>query len=323
MTLLKKAWLLVLVAALAGFIAGWLVPSPGTSGGPLGWEVYEEGEYAFINPLLSCGEGSFNHLGNDESADLEARLSTMVAGLTSQGKITDAGIYFRELNGGPWVGVNHDTMFSPGSLLKVPLAISVFQLSESDPGLLSRNVVFEGGASPAEQHFAGEALEAGATYTVEELVRRALVYSDNTSALLLAEIIGIDEVKESYERLGVKVPTTGQDYSTSVRTYASFFRILYNATYLDRHNSERLLSYLSESTFDSGLVAGLPEGTKVAHKFGERSVAGETTVQLHDCGIVYHPKQPYLICVMMRGRDFDAIAGSIADISKLVYDHVE
>lgn len=322
MSPLKKRWMIGLLALVVGFTMGavnpfHLHPREGS------WEVYEEGKYEFINPLLSCGEGSFNHLGNDESMRLESRLETMIAGMKTQGKISDAGVYFRELNGGPWLGVNYDAEFAPGSLLKVPLAISVYQLSEGDPDLLSREITFEGAIATAEQHFAGEPLTEGATYSVEELVRRALVYSDNTSALLLAQIIGIGEVEESYKRLGVTVPTSGQDYSTSVRTYASFFRILYNATYLDRKNSERLLSYLSESTFENGLVAGLPPGTKIAHKFGERAVTGEPLVQLHDCGIVYHPKQPYLLCVMMRGRDFDTIAGAIADISKLVYDHVE
>ncbi len=322
MRLLRQPWVIALVALAVGFGAGVFAPFQIDERNG-GWEVYEKGSYEFISPLLSCGEGSFNHLGNDETVVLEEQLQTLVAGMKAQQQISDAGIYFRELNGGPWVGVNHDAQFSPGSLLKVPLAISVYQLSESDPGLLSREAAYEGEAVTAEQYFKDETLLANEPYTVEELVRRAIVYSDNTAAVLLAEVIGLDEVKESYERLGVSVPAAGQDYSTSVRTYASFFRILYNATYLDRINSEKLLSHLAESKFNDGLVAGLPAGTKVAHKFGERSLAGEDSVQLHDCGIVYHPKQPYLLCIMMRGTSFDALASSIASISRFVYESID
>ena len=43
---------------------------------------------------------------------------------------------------------------------------------------------------------------------------------------------------------------------------------------------------LSTSDFSDGLVAGVPVGTVVSHKFGERHFVGDADVeQLHDCGI--------------------------------------
>jgi hypothetical protein len=148
-----------------------------------------------------------------------------------------------------------------------------------------------------------------------------LVHSDNNAAYLLADLVGMKSLDDSYSRLGIESPTSGQDYATNVRSYASFFRVLYTATYLDRKNSEHLLSILADSAFTQGIVAGVPEGVVVSHKFGERSLTGSTQAQLHDCGIVYVPGNPYLLCVMLRGNDFDVLARSIAEISSLVYTY--
>jgi hypothetical protein len=74
-----------------------------------------------------------------------------------------------------------------------------------------------------------------------------------------------------------------------------------------------------ESTFTQGIVAGVPAGTRVSHKFGEFS-AGTNLKQLHDCGIVYKPAHPYILCVMTQGNDFNNLAATIAKISKTVWD---
>ncbi len=76
------------------------------------------------------------------------------------------------------------------------------------------------------------------------------------------------------------------------------------------------------------VVAGVPSTVDVAHKFGERTtLASDTesteTKQLHDCGIVYFPENPYLLCVMTRGTDFKVLEGIISDISRMVYEEVD
>ncbi len=102
----------------------------------------------------------------------------------------------------------------------------------------------------------------------------------------------------------------------------SFFRILYNATYLDRIASEQILEILTKTTFSEGIVAGVPESTRVAHKFGSRELVDQSgSRQLHDCGIVY-AKNPYILCVMTQGRDFTALANFIKDVSAVTYNAV-
>lgn len=324
MEVLKNRWLIGVIALALGFFLGLLPSSPSL---PLSFDEKPQWEldhpYRFINPLLACGEGEFNHLGNDETKKLEETLSSLTDRLKSEGKITEAGIYFRQLKGGPWVGVNYEAQFGPGSLLKVPLAMSIFEAAETKPELLGEQIYFEGGDSGADEYYVSDTIKAGSTYTVLELIRAALVHSDNNAALLLAHVVGNEHVLESYSRLGIETPTFGKDYLTTVHNYASFFRILYNGTYLSHEYSEQLLSILAESTFTKGIVAGVPKGIPVAHKFGERAFTGDSSVQLHDCGIIYKPGNPYLLCIMMRGTNFDTIASAIAEVSRSVSDRVK
>ena len=56
----------------------------------------------------------------------------------------------------------------------------------------------------------------------------------------------------------------------------------------------------------------------------------ETTVdgpsqqgELHDCGIVYYPNQPYLLCVMTKSKSVDItpVERTIAQISSIAYQY--
>lgn len=281
------------------------------------------GQYRFVSPLLSCGEVKMDDLDGGEQVKLETDLTDFINTEKSNGNAVTIGVYFRQLKGGPWLGVNYEKEFTPGSLLKVPLAMALYNAKEVRPGFLEQQVLYEGPNIPENQYFKDETIQPGTTYTVQALIEDMLTKSDNNAAILLTKVLSEQEFFDTYNKLGIAEPSFGQDYVTTVRYYASFFRVLYNATYLSATDSERLLEILTHTTFTKGLVAGVPPSVPVAHKFGERSLEGSALVQLHDCGIVYHPTRPYLLCVMTQGRDFDTLARVIKDISEIVYTHVD
>ncbi len=277
--------------------------------------------YSFVNPLLACGEDTSSLL-NDRVRELEQKTFALIQRKKASSEVNEVAVYFRQFGSGPWFGISEDTRFVPGSLLKVPLAMSIYRLAEDNPALLQQKILYEGGSTSAVEHYTSKTITPGSTYSVLELVNATLQYSDNNAALLLTQLIPQTELNNSYSRLGITVPVSGADYDMTVRTYASFFRILYNTSYIGRHYSEAMLKTLSEATFVDGLVAGVPAGVAVAHKFGERSY-GSGLVQLHDCGVVYKPGKPYLLCVMTRGTEFEKLAAIIKDISALVYEYAE
>jgi hypothetical protein len=62
--------------------------------------------------------------------------------------------------------------------------------------------------------------------------------------------------------------------------------------------------------YNDGLKAGIPANIELAHKFGERGIIGmngREQKQLHDCGIIYYPKHPYILCIMTRGYERDKL----------------
>lgn len=167
-------------------------------------------------------------------------------------------------------------------------------------------------------------------YTIEELTKMMLVYSDNISYKMIVEYLnskpgGTERILEVFQEIGMIDPRDELETSVSTRGYASLFRLLYNSSYLSKEHSEQILSWLNESMFDAGLVAGVPRGLATAHKFGERfDTQGEHKwKQLQDCGIVYYPENPYELCIMVRGQDWKVLSATIEKASRMVYTEVE
>jgi beta-lactamase class A len=277
-------------------------------------------QYKFIDPLLFCQDQNINTQGAN---DIRQAVSDYIDQQKSNGNLSDAAFYFRDLNGGPRAVVNTDFRSIPSSLLKVPVAISAYEHAESHPGFLDTKVPFtkNSGTDMGEFFQPAERISAGSSYSVTELIRYMLADSDNEALFLLGNLLDQNELADSYTHLGITTPSSGNrsGYTLDVSTYASFFRTLYNSTYLSRADSEKVLSVLAQSSFNQGLAAGIPRNIVIAHKFGEAS-SPDGAKQLHDCGIVYKPKQPYLICVMTKGTDFSSLAGVISHISEMVYD---
>jgi hypothetical protein len=64
----------------------------------------------------------------------------------------------------------------------------------------------------------------------------------------------------------------------------------------------------------------IPKEIQVAHKFGVYE--SDSYKFLHDCGIVYHPKNPYFLCIMTKDLGMEKSKELIPEISKDVYDYI-
>jgi beta-lactamase class A len=275
----------------------------------------------YLNPRLK-GEG-IKSFSNKFASDLKNSINEYISKVKiDTPAVKHVSVYFRDLNAGLVFGINEQEEFIPGSLLKLPLMISVFKKSESNASFLDQSFLFNGGAVENKQFYKpSNPIEVGKVYSVGELIEHAIIFSDNNAALLLKELVDENDFVSIYEELGIKVPKNA-GYTLTVQTYASFFRILYNASFLNKHNSGKALQMLSEAEFSDGLVSGVPSEIKVAHKFGERLSEGQDN-QLHDCGIIYYPEHPYVLCVMTKGSSIPDMAATIKDISKTVFEKVK
>jgi beta-lactamase class A len=284
-------------------------------------ETRSPGTYKFINPLLECEGVNF---GQDRNLSyLKTAVNNFIDSRIQQKQIDFASIYYRDLNNGPWVGINEKELFSPSSLIKVPLMMTYYKIAESDPSILLKELSTSVPDDPRDQNIKPEVtLVPDQKYTVDELIRRMIIYSDNQAYILLNNNVDQKVLINVYNDLGVDISKGYTDPTgniISVKAYASFFRILYNSSYLNKAMSEKALQLLGQSKFTQGLVAGLPSDIVVSHKFGERQYMDTRQKQLHDCGIVYLPGKPYLLCIMTRGQDFTNLTSTVKEISALVY----
>lgn len=278
------------------------------------------------NPLLECeNNGSF---AKQKYMPFEkptlARIENEVIHAHSGVEIS---VYFRNLNNGPWFGIEEEKQFLPASLMKVTILISYMKWWEDDPTLLDKKIqirewVWLNQFIPPEKN-----IEIGKEYSIRDLLYAMISYSDNTASKALIGYIPKERQNKTFIDLGIPLPSENPNYSLSVKEYASFFRILYNASYLSRKSSEEALKILSSSVFGEGIRKEIPESITIAHKFWEREVLdtdGKVINQLHDCGIVYDPSYPYLVCVMTRGKDtsLETLSSIISETSGIIFSEV-
>lgn len=321
---MNKSFLTLLVVTFVLSVIGLLVYIVLSRPGDRSLDRSPKSETAFISPTLEVLSNKNLSLG--ARVRLQEELIKFGEGALDSGALTNYGIYFRELMGGPVIAIRQTEDFSPASLLKLPVALWFFKEAERNPELLSEAMEFLGPKGVSIEAFPPKhTIVEGGIYTIEELIHFMLAESDNDATRILVEYAkGRDAINSVYLDLGLEGVEDYNTYVIDVQTYAAFFRILFNAEYLSRSSSNRVLEILTQSSFVDGVRRNIPESIPIAHKFGERTIDPEHNVdQLHDCGIVYFPDNPYLICIMTQGSDYKIQADFIADVSNLIYKTIQ
>ncbi len=287
----------------------------------------DNGKYKFIKPILNSG------YGNEEEAlkwfPAERKMKTLVQDVIAENTKVKTAVFFLNLKNSGWFGVNSSDTFIPASLLKLPMLISYFKLHETEKDLFEQKIVYEGKDFNTSQNLGNGTITPGKTYTIKELMREMIINSDNNALQLLYKYRQ-DSLRSIFDDMKIPLPTTDgeiaeKDFMTA-RDIGRFLLVLYNASYLSPENSEEALHILSQAVFKDGIVAGVPKNVVVSHKYGERELFdGDKSlkIELHDCGIIYHPNSPYVLCVMTKGGDLDSEKLQIQKISKKIYDAVD
>lgn len=288
-------------------------------------EIRNKESYFFINPLLEC-ENNLISDNNKSLIEIKKEISSLIDKSLESKDISFASIYFRDLNNGPWFGINEKELFSPASLLKVPLMIAYLKEAESNPEILSETIIFNKNPDYNEQNIKPEnQLVLNQEYSIEELIERMIIYSDNDAYDILVNKVDIKKYEKIYQDLGIDISLAKDNPGGNIikiKEYASLFRVLYNASYLTKEMSEKALFILSQTTYKNGLAKSIPKDITIAHKFGERRYIETEKKQLHDCGIVYLPQKPYLVCIMSKGSDFNKLSKFIQDSSHIIYKNL-
>jgi beta-lactamase class A len=224
-------------------------------------------------------------------------LRSQIQAFVGNQKDIHAGVYFEYLPSGVSVGVNSNDQFVSASLIKVPLIMGVEKMLQT--GALRDDTQITLREQDLDPNFGTLWRRgAGATLTVKEALELAVKESDNTAALALDALMPRDPIREVYDALDIPVDWNGDQPVVSAKNYSSVFRCLYLSCFLDYSRSQYILGLLTQTIFDDGFPAGVPAGIPVAHKIGMYdSPTTNKRVRL-DCGIVYVPKRPYILCIL-------------------------
>lgn len=167
----------------------------------------------------------------------------------------------------------------------------------------------------------------GQTMTVAELVDHMITRSSNLATNLLIEKVGPQSVMTLLKQLGAndlqvlrgvedsKAFQAGRNNTTTASDLMLLLKLLAEKKFLDARSCEAMITVLLGQHFNDGIPAGLPPGTRVAHK------TGSITKHNHDAAIVFPPgRQPYIIVVLTRGlADEKRSSQLIADLSRTVW----
>lgn len=330
-------FLLCAACAVAGGVAGWLLPlvsplSPAQVASYRGAVLRQSSaDYQFIAPLLACDIGSEEAF--PEFVPLKQTLTNLINEQVAAGDADGISVYLRSMKSARWFEINGNQTYAPASLLKIFVMMAYYkEANETDnPGLLQQEIPFKGSATYGNDVVGGTIVHLvnGQRYTVDHIITQMITYSDNDAYDTLLNNLdpqGVQMLMTVFADLAIPFPTTTQSEDAldfmSVDKYSMVFRVLFGSTYLSERYSEKALQLLSQAKYTTGIVAGVPSNLVVAHKYGIRAVpvvSAATPDELHDCGIVYYPNHPYLLCVMTKGENLVAQQAAIKDVSATTY----
>ncbi|HTF99037.1 MAG TPA: serine hydrolase [Nitrospirota bacterium] len=323
---ITRPFLLTLVAA--GFAIGVFVgagmrlftPIQTTKGGNEGENP--ESAFSFIRPPVQQKDAPGSRAGK-ELKPFRYKVNEAIQRLIKESDADLVSVYFRDLNTGNRFGIGERDKLLAADLLKIPLMMAYFKWSEASPVVLRKALLYTGDEGRSET------LEPGKKYTVNDLLHRMIVSNDQAAYAILFANLPRPRLEKIFKELYVDYDPQRQDEYLSLSAYASFFRVLFNASYLSEEMSEKALRFLSRSASKTAMSSGLPAGIAFSGKRGEQTIRtsddeeAAAQYRMHELGIIYHPSRPFLLGFVVQGKDRDQITKAIHDLTRLVYDEVD
>jgi beta-lactamase class A len=277
--------------------------------------------------------------GQSAQAQDGTTLAGRVAARMARAPARAVGLYYRSLTGPDSLLIGANLRFHAASTMKVPVMVQLFR--DADSGLLDLDdsltvhatfpsLVDGSPFAVGKEDDSDSTLYArlGGRASLRELLELMITRSSNLATNLLIERVGAARAQTTARALGawsiqvLRGVEDGLAYRAGLNntTTARDLGVLLLAIAQRRAASEAacdsMLAILGRQEFNEGIPAGVPVGTRVAHKTGW---IGE--VVYHDAAVVYPARGgAYVLTVLTGGIKEDSVAHNlVADLSRLVY----
>ncbi len=250
------------------------------------------------------------------------------------------GLAYLDLASGDTLFLNADSSFHAASTMKVPVMIELFRRSVTGSFAMKQALmlvnhfasIVDGSAyalDPSSDSDTTLYHRIGDRVPIDTLLRLMITRSSNLATNTLIALVGADNVNRTMRSLGAqrmqvlrgvedgKAFEKGLNNTTTARDLAVILRAIEEGRAAAPTATREMLGILTAQEFNEKIPAGLPAGTRVAHK------TGEITAVSHDAAIVYPPgRKPYVLVVLTRGiADGNRSSKLIADLSGIVYSY--
>jgi beta-lactamase class A len=242
------------------------------------------------------------------------------------------GVAILDLTNGHRYLLNGDEVFPQASTIKIPLLLELYRQSQDNAQgqakLTDLYIVSPSDLVPDSDILLG--LTPGVTrLTNRDLATIVMAVSDNSATNILIERVGMDNVNQLMDRLGLKrtrlrrkmmdlkAAKEGRENVSTPREMMLLFEAIYREKVLNKASTEGFLKVLSTHK-ESAMLRGLPDGVRAANKPG--ALEGVR----NDSGIIFVENRPFILCIMATYlQNEKAGEKAISEIAALAYAHFE
>ena len=246
-----------------------------------------------------------------------------------ESRIGTYGFFFEDLKSGYIYGYNENVQMVAAGCMKLPIAVSLIKSVEDKKIDFLDKIKIDGKDKVYGTGIIHEFNER--EYTVFELLVAMLIQSDNTAANKLIDIVGIDNINEDIDAMGLKntklnrktsderAASSGIENITSALDLSKVWKHLYNSTFLNEKDSIMLADILQRQQMKNKLALYIPDDLKydISSKTGDKSGVE------NDTALIHLQKGTYTFTVLSMGIP-NSVYGTVtlAKCGKMMWDNV-
>jgi len=248
---------------------------------------------------------------------------------------------FTELSTGRQLFIREHESFHAASTMKTPVMIEIYRQIEAGRLRLSDTLLLKNEftsiadtshytLSPDDDSETELYRHPGEGRTISQLIYLMITASSNFATNLLVERAGPQNIAATLHQLGAdeihvlrgvedeKAFEIGLNNTVTAAGLAIIFEKLAKGAAVSPAASEAMISILLDQHYNEIIPAGLPAGTRVAHKTGW--IKGIN----HDSGIVFLPdgRKYVLVLLSKQTEDDRAAVAAMAEVSRIIYRYV-
>ncbi|OIK16326.1 hypothetical protein BIV60_04735 [Bacillus sp. MUM 116] len=222
-------------------------------------------------------------------------------------------LQYQDLITGDSLQIRGKTSGRAASTIKLPLTLYIMEQASKGKINLNQKLTYQ-----KSHYYSGSGViqyqKVGTHYTIRDLVKKAIIYSDNIAFIMLKERVGQDNFIKYMKSLGGQYTYPNGQNLTSANDLSIYAKELYQFSNKSNYGKE-LVGYLKQTIYNTTIPRGI-KAVSVAHKVGMIPMYKV----YNDVAIVYD-NQPFTLAIMTKNISYEKSQKVIADLAGIVYKY--